>query len=143
MEQWARTAERLRFLDPEVDLDDLFLFKAVRKVQKDRTVSLDGRAYEVEAALIGENVTLRYDPHTVERTLQVWHDGKFIAPAKPVDLYARRSRLPASRDISTSLYVIASSNATEPPPSSPPSSPRPSRPRRACSSTVNPVLEER
>ncbi|WP_459874008.1 Mu transposase C-terminal domain-containing protein, partial [Endothiovibrio diazotrophicus] len=88
LEQWARTADRLRFLDPEVDLDDLFLFEAVRKVQKDRTVSLDGRAYEVEAALIGENVTLRYDPHTVERTLQVWHDGKFIAPAKPVDLYA-------------------------------------------------------
>ncbi len=88
LEQWARAADQLNFLDPDVDLDDLFLFEAARKVQKDRIVSLDGRAYEVDAALIGERVTLRYDPHTVERSIQVWHDGKFIATAKPVDLYA-------------------------------------------------------
>ena len=88
LERWARSADRLRRLEPHLDIDDLFLFEAVRKVQKDRTVSLDGRLYEVDAALIGENVTLRYDPHTVQRSLQVHHDGQFINLAKPVDLYA-------------------------------------------------------
>ena len=33
-----------------------------RRVMKDRTVSLNGRLYEVDAVLVGETVTLRYDP---------------------------------------------------------------------------------
>ncbi len=88
LERWAQCAEQVRFIDPDMDLDDLFLFEAARKVQKDRTVSLNGLAYEVDAALIGERVTLRYDPHGAQRSVQVWHDGQFIEQAKPVDLYA-------------------------------------------------------
>lgn len=88
LERWARTAESVRFPEPGMDLDDLFLFEAVRKVQKDRTVSLDGVLYEVDAALVGEKVTLRYEPATARRGVQVCHEGRFIAAAKPVDLYA-------------------------------------------------------
>jgi len=88
LERWAQCADQVRFVEPGMDLDDLFLFEAARKVQKDRVVSLDGIAYEVDAALIGERVTLRYDPHTAQRSVQVWHDGQFIEQAKPVDLYA-------------------------------------------------------
>ena len=88
LERWARCAEAVRFVDSGVDLDDLFLFEAVRKVQKDRTVSLEGAIYEVDAALIGEKVTLRYDPHTAQRSIQVCHEGRFIEQAKQVDLYA-------------------------------------------------------
>jgi transposase InsO family protein len=88
LERWARTADSVRFPEPEMDLDDLFLFEAVRKVQKDRTVSLDGVLYEVDAALVGEKVTLRYDPATARRGVQICHQGRFIETAKPVDLYA-------------------------------------------------------
>jgi hypothetical protein len=70
-----------------MDLDDLFLFEARRKVHKDRTVSLDGVIYEVEAHLVGDTVTLRYDPQ--RRTLiQVWQGGKQAKDAKVVDAYA-------------------------------------------------------
>ena len=62
LERWAQTAQQVRFPEPELDLDALFLFEAIRKVAKDRTVSLNGTLYEVDAALIGERVTLRYDP---------------------------------------------------------------------------------
>ena len=48
--------------DPGLDLDDLFLFEAKRRVMKDRTVSLHGRLYEVDAVLVGQTITLRYDP---------------------------------------------------------------------------------
>ena len=79
----------MRFPEPPLDLDDLFLFEAARKVQKDRTVSLNGIVYEVEAALVGERVTLRYDPGAPPgRPLQVCHEGRPIQLAKPVDLYA-------------------------------------------------------
>ena len=47
---------------PTTDVTDLFLFDEKRKVQQDRTVSLHGVAHEVDAALVGETVTLRCDP---------------------------------------------------------------------------------
>ncbi len=89
LECWARQADAVRFPEPTQDLGDLFLFETKRKVQKDRTVSLHGTIYEVDAALVGENVTLRYAPGThPERPIQVWHDGQQIQLAKPVDVYA-------------------------------------------------------
>ncbi len=89
LEQWALTGEAVRFPEPGLDLDDLFLFEASRKVQKDRTVSLNGVVYEVDAALVGEKVTLRFDLAAApERPVQVWHKGKLIELAKPVQTYA-------------------------------------------------------
>ncbi len=89
LEHWALNGDEVRFPEPGVDLDDLFLFESQRKVQKDRTVSLHGVVYEVDAALVGEKVTLRYDPAApVGRAIQVWHDGRAIERAKPVQTYA-------------------------------------------------------
>ena len=59
------------------------------KVQRDRTVSLEGVVYEVDAALVGETVLLRFDPAApAGRPVQVWHQERFIGPARVVDLYA-------------------------------------------------------
>jgi putative transposase len=89
LEQWAETGGQMRFPEPGLDLDELFLFEAKRKVQKDRTVSLDGVIYEVDAVLVGETVVLRYDPSApAGRPIQVWHQERFIGPARVVDLYA-------------------------------------------------------
>jgi putative transposase len=97
LEQWAQTGEAVRFPEPELDLDNLFLFEAQRKVQKDRTVSLNGVVYEVDAALVGETVTLRFDPSAApERPVQVCHQGRFVEQARVVESYAncfvKRSR---------------------------------------------------
>jgi len=51
------------------DLQDYFRKRVTRKVDKDRTVSLDGRLYEAPVAMIGLTVTLLYhenDPTRVE-----------------------------------------------------------------------------
>ena len=89
LERWAQTGDHVRFPDPTLDLDDLFLFETTRKVQKDRTVSLNGVVYEVDAALLGEKVTLRYDPSApIGRPIQVWHEQRRIHDAKPLDAYA-------------------------------------------------------
>ncbi len=56
---------------------------------KDRTVSLNGVVYEVDAALVGENVILRYDPGTPPgRPIQVCFQDQPPQLAKPVDTYA-------------------------------------------------------
>lgn len=89
LERWAQCAADVSFPEPGMDLDDLFLFECMRKVQKDRTVSLNGVVYEVDAALIGEKITLRFDPGAAPgRPIQVCHKGKTIEQAKPVQLYA-------------------------------------------------------
>jgi transposase InsO family protein len=88
LERWAQTAEGLRYPDPNMDLDTLFLFEDQRKVQSDRTVSLHGQVYEVDASLIGQRVTLRYDPAQPGAPIQVVHNGQIIEQARRVDLYA-------------------------------------------------------
>ena len=115
LERWAQTATAVRFPEPDLDLDDLFLFEATRKVQKDRTVSLNGLIYEVDAALVGERVLLRYDPAAAAAgaPVQVCHDGQPRQQAAPVDLYAncfvKRQRPTATLSTDTP--------APEPPPS--------------------------
>lgn len=89
LERWAQQADQVRYPEPGLDLDDLFLFETTRRVQNDRTVSLNGVIYEVDAALVGERVTLRYDPAApAGRAIQVWHQDQPIELAKPVDTYA-------------------------------------------------------
>jgi transposase InsO family protein len=104
LEQWAHTGEEVRFPEPTLDLNELFLFEAKRKVQKDRTVSLNGVVYEVDAALVGETVTLRFDPAAPpQRPLQVCHQGRQSGLARVVETYAncfvKRER--PSRTLST------------------------------------------
>jgi hypothetical protein len=67
----------------------VFLFEAKRRVQRDHTVSLNGTVFEVDAALVGQTVTLRYDPSIpAGRGIEVWHEGRLAVCAKPVDAYA-------------------------------------------------------
>ena len=88
LDRWARVGQKVRYPDPGDDLDDLFLFESKRKVQKDRTVSLNGMAYEIEASLVGETVTLRYNPADQGKEIKVSHNGRFVQKAKLVDIYA-------------------------------------------------------
>jgi hypothetical protein len=75
---------------PAADLSEHFLSEQKRNVQKDRTVVLDGVAFEVDAALVGERVALRFDPARKpdKRTVEVWHQGRRIETARRVDVLA-------------------------------------------------------
>jgi hypothetical protein len=88
LDRWAKVGQKVRYPEPGVDLDDLFLFESKRKVQKDRTVSLNGLVYEVDASLVGETVTLHYDPADQGDLIEVCHNGRHIQDAKLVDVYA-------------------------------------------------------
>ncbi len=85
---WAKIGQRVRYPEPGVDLTDLFLFESKRKVQKDRTVSLHGMIYEIDASLVGETVTLRYNPAEQGKIIEVCHNNQFVHEAKLVDTYA-------------------------------------------------------
>ena len=97
LDRWAMSADQVRLPGPHLDLDALFLFELKRRVMRDRTVSLNGTLFEVDAALIGQTVTLRYDPAApASRGIEIWHQQRFIERATPLDAYAncfvRRNR---------------------------------------------------
>ena len=103
LDKWAQCGERVRHAGPEIDLEDLFLFEATRRVSKARTVSFGGRLYEVDAALCGQRVVLRFDPRTrPERPMQVVHEGKPAGVATPLELHgnARAKRDGPSQPLS-------------------------------------------
>ena len=84
---WAMASSEVRVPGPELDLRELFLFEEKRKVAKDRTVSLHGLVYEVDALLVGESVTLRFNPSLPKGAVDVWHKGKKVQTAMLVDAY--------------------------------------------------------
>jgi transposase InsO family protein len=88
LDRWAQICDEVRLPEPGLDLAELFLFEEKRKVARDRTVSLRGALYEVDAILVGQTVTLRFDPTRPERKVEVWHVGRKVGAAKPVDAYA-------------------------------------------------------
>jgi hypothetical protein len=88
LDRWLITSTDVRLPGPELDLPQLFLFEEKRRVAKDRTVSLRGVLFEVDATLVGETVTLRFDPTRPKRPVEVWHKGRKIELARPVDAYA-------------------------------------------------------
>ena len=114
LEQWALDSAAVRYPDATLDLDDIFLFEARRRVHKDRTVSLNGRLYEVDPLLVGQRVILRYDPEAPPtRPLDVVHDGKPAGKATRLDAYANT----AVKRGYPSRQIEADDPAPEPPPS--------------------------
>ena len=89
LDKWAATSDNLRLVGPMCDIDTVFLLEATRRVNRDRTVSLRGHLYEVDAALVGEKVTLLFDPAVPpERPLQVRHNGHDAGLATWLDSHA-------------------------------------------------------
>lgn len=107
LDAWAERAGGVQYVGERADIDELFLFEERRKVQKDRTVSLHGVAFEVDANLVGRNVILRFDPQRPRAAVQVFADGKRFPDAKPVDTsancFVRRAGAHASLDGAKSL----------------------------------------
>lgn len=89
LDRWAATADLIRFPEPGVDLDLMFMNEVRRKVSRARTVSLNGGLYEVPAGLVDQAVVLRYDPKAPPgRPLLVYEGDILVGQARPVDLHA-------------------------------------------------------
>lgn len=90
LEAWVQKAASIIAADPGVDYEAVFLHEASRKVHKDSTITLDGVLYEVSSTLIGERISVFYDPWipAARRQLRVVQDGRECGLARVVDSYA-------------------------------------------------------
>jgi putative transposase len=67
------------------DLKNAFYWEEERKVDKTGCISFQGNKYEVESQLVGEYITIRFNPNDLEK-LEVWFDGKQFEKAIPLNL---------------------------------------------------------
>jgi transposase InsO family protein len=95
-ERFAQGSRQVRMLDPQVDLDRLFYTQLLRVVRKDGTVRLDNQLYEVDLALRGLEVRLRFDPWTYAR-VEVDYRGQPFGLAHRVDRQLNSQLFPPNR----------------------------------------------
>lgn len=67
------------------EIEDYFRKRGIRKVDKDRTVSLLGRIYEAPVELIGKTVTLLFHEHDTKR-VEVFYNNKSYGMLLPLDV---------------------------------------------------------
>ena len=80
LQRFANHLELIR--KPPLDLDDHFRKEVRRRVNKDRSVSIDGRSFEAPTRLIGEQVSLLFHeetPHRVEIVLRGEPQGFLVS----------------------------------------------------------------
>ena len=83
-ERYAQGSGQVRPLEPNLDLERLFYAQHFRVVRKDGTVRLANQLYEVDLALRGLEVRLRFDPWTCAR-VEVDYRGQSFGVARLVD----------------------------------------------------------
>jgi putative transposase len=83
-ERFAQGTASLRTLDPQLDLARLFYTREERKVRKDGTIRIDNLLYEVDLALRGLKIELRFDPWRKDR-LEVHYRGQEFGLARPLN----------------------------------------------------------
>jgi len=114
LDQWLAKASQIMALDPTIDLDHLFCHEISRKVYRDSTVTLEGVLYEVPSTLIGERITLRFDPRIPpdRRRMTILLDGTQCGTARIVDSYAntRVRRTSLHKDLSAEVKTTSPQN---------------------------------
>lgn len=82
--RFARHLELLRTAPK--DLDDHFRKEVRRRVNKDRTVSIESRIYEAPTRLIGEQIRLLFHPNSPE-LVEIFFQGDSEGFLVPLDVY--------------------------------------------------------
>ncbi len=83
-ERFARGSQQVRPLDPHLDLERLFYAQAYRVVRKDGTVRIQNILFEVDLALRGLEIRLRFDPWSLAR-VEVDYRGQSFGLARQLD----------------------------------------------------------
>ncbi len=88
LDQWLKKADLIIPFDPTLDLEVLFMHQITRKVYKDSTFTVHGVMYEAPQILIGEKITVLYDPHGEGQLVRILFNGIDHGIARVVDTYA-------------------------------------------------------
>jgi transposase len=106
LDAWLAGSDKIKHMDPFIDIDSIFLHQISRKVYKDSIVSVNGTAFEVPPILIGKRVTVIFNPGPPVERIMVKYNGKDYGEARPVDLYAN-TKVKRNSDFTGELEAAA------------------------------------
>jgi putative transposase len=86
--------EHVRPVDPEA-VRLAFRWRETRKVYRDATIALQGNRYQVDPALVGRKIELRYDPFDLSH-MELYLDGRSLGTAT-LTLQQRQRHLKVER----------------------------------------------
>lgn len=94
LERWREDLHHVRPLLPHVveHIDDLFYYREERLVRKNGTISWNGHFYEVQHNLVGDKVTLVFNPHTNQAIRIETAFGDNLGPVVLLDLNSNLHR---------------------------------------------------
>ena len=91
-QHWLDEVDYLQPLPRHLDLDQVFLHRATRRVRKDGTVRFGGRLLEVRPELVGRTVELRFDPQDTQALPRVFIQRRFYCDTVPFDRVRNSTR---------------------------------------------------
>ena len=109
LDRWEAGREHIRFATPE-ELAEVFLWEEERTVRKTGTISLAGNHYPVDARLVGQPVTVRFDPYDL-RQVHIVVRGQVVGTVSPQELVARTYSKAQPTAKPTPAQPLASSRA--------------------------------
>jgi len=78
IDKFISHSQILRFLKSKQELDYMFLYRVIRKVNNDSTISIDTIIYEVPGNYTGFKINVRYDPTNMERAYIFSDNGNLL-----------------------------------------------------------------
>jgi putative transposase len=87
-QRYEAKRDHIRHLSAE-ELQPLFLWEEDRTVRKTSVIELEGNLYDVDSALRGKKVQVRYNPFDLS-SIQIWKDDERYDDAKPAELRSQR-----------------------------------------------------
>lgn len=105
--RWEAEADQARWPDPAT-LIEAFLWEEQRKVDRTGCVDIEDNSYPVPEHLVGQVVSLRFDPFDMSR-VRVFHKGIYVDTVAPYEMTSntfrkalpRRSETPAPLESAT------------------------------------------
>lgn len=84
MERYLKDKSLFRFVSSKALLEQVFLHELIRKVNNDATIVLFKQVYEVPQNLIGQSVTIRFDPEDLSKVFLKTGEPPTLLPVYPV-----------------------------------------------------------
>ena len=98
MKRYLKDKERFRFIRKKELLDQIFLHEIMRRVNRDATIALLKKVYEVPQKFIGQQVTVQYDPEDLSRVYVkdlTFPEPVMVYPVRAVD----NSKIPRKQNL--------------------------------------------
>ena len=85
IDRFKEDIHRIKLIPSKHEIDNIFMYRATRKVKNDATLSIDNILFEVPMKYIGDKVNVRFIPTDLDKAYIFSEEGKLLDCIYPVD----------------------------------------------------------